>query len=303
MHYLIFAILTLTSSHSSALCIDGDCQNGLGTASIDGTDYTGEFFDGEITGFALSVGSNRYCEFNMAVGETAGIRHCYLLDSQTHTLGKSYKGETKGGLVTIDRRGKILSYEIYEDGKLQSNFFPSQRVKEARLKQDLRDMLSELGQIRARRPEGIQDWMPLELKRVPGQEVPRYNRTKKPRSSLRANRSGKSGRPPSDSGKNNLQRLASIAAELNSNRRQVNADYKLSRVYVDPANFELKYEFMASKSVAALDRRILRISGETAYCRASKLELFREEGMPARWIYLDRDGEKLEFLTKPSNCS
>lgn len=82
----------------------------------------------------------------------------------------------------------------------------------------------------------------------------------------------------------------------------MNADYTLTRVHVEPAKFVLRYEFLSSKKIASLNVDLLRRSGQTAYCRASKLELFRQKGMPARWTYTDRDGDKFEFLTKPNDC-
>lgn len=301
-------ILLLSICHPAfAVCIDGNCQNGFGTMSANGVDYTGKFYEGEISGFALVIDSKKYCESDFAVGETAGISHCYLLDSQVHTLGKSYKGQNKGGLVTISRSGEIIGYEVYIDGKREPNFYPTQKIKEARLKQDLRDMLSSLGQLRAKRPEGIQDWMPLELKKIPGHQVPRYSRnapsrTERMKGRTSSVRSKSNGSSQQKSARTDLQKLALIAADLNGNRRQVNADYTLKRVYLEPKEFELRYEFLSSKKASSLDKALLLQSGQIAYCKASKLKPFRDQRMPARWMYSDRDGGKFEFVTNPNDC-
>lgn len=177
MRYLMFISLALICQQAFGDCIDGNCRNGFGTRSVNGVDYTGKFYQGEITGFALIVGAESYCQANLTVGETAGIMHCYLLDSKVHTLEKSYNGNTKGGLITISRGGEVIGYDVYVDGERQVDYYRTERVKQARLKQDLRGMLSELDQLRAKRPEGVLDWMPVELKTIPGHQVPRYSRS------------------------------------------------------------------------------------------------------------------------------
>ena len=288
-------------------CIDGNCQNGFGTLRVGDKEYTGQFYDGEVSGYALIFEDGIYCEARMAVGENAGISHCYSVDLKVHVLGNIIGDGAKGGQIFISDTGEVTAYNIYVDGKIQRNYFATEADKNSLMKKDLRDYLQQLGQIRGTRPEGIQDWMPTELKRIPKHEIPRFSRapsrTERLKQERAAKRSQSKGLPePKSNERSELQKLSLIAADLNKNRRQVNPDYRLDRVRIDPNDFELRYEFSSSKSVGSLNQSLLKTSGKTAYCRASKLELFRTEKMPARWIYSDNNGGTFEFLTKPEDC-
>ena len=160
--------------------------------------------------------------------------------------------------------------------------------------------------------------MPRELKTIPKHKIPRVSRAPSRTERLKQERAGNRSQSSSSSrstatyeskplparpkSQSDLQKLSLVAADLNGNRRQVNPDYRLDRVRIDPSAFELRYEFTSSKDVASLNQTLLKVSGETAYCRASKLELFRKEKMPARWIYTDNGGKTFEFVTKSEDC-
>ncbi len=288
-------------------CIDGNCQNGFGTLRVGDKEYTGQFYDGEVSGYALIFEDGIYCEARMAVGKNAGISHCYSVDLEVHVLGNIIGDKAKGGQIFISNTGKVTAYNVYVDGKIQRNYFATEADKNSLMKKDLRDYLQRLGQVRGTRPEGIQDWMPTELKRIPKHEIPRFSRapsrTERLKQERAANRSQSKGLPePKSNERSELQKLSLIAADLNKNRRQVNPDYRLDRVRIDSNDFELRYEFTSSKSVGSLNQPLLKTSGKTAYCIAPKLELFRTEKMPARWIYSDNNGGTFEFLTKPEDC-
>jgi hypothetical protein len=300
------------------VCIDGNCQNGFGTLRIGEKEYTGQFYDGEVSGYALITEDGNYCEARMAVGKNAGMSHCYSIDLKAHVIGNIIGDQAKGGQIFISDKGEITAYNVYVDGEIQRNYFASESDKNRLMKKDLRSYLSQFGQIRGGRPEGIQDWMPRELKTIPKHEIPRVSRAPSRTERLKQERAG--NRPQSSSSsrstatyeskplperpksQSDLQRLSLVAADLNGNRRQVNPDYRLDRVRIDPSAFELRYEFTSSKDVASLNQTLLKVSGETAYCRASKLEIFRKEKMPARWIYIDNGGKTFEFVTKSEDC-
>ena len=300
------------------VCIDGNCQNGFGTLRIGEKEYTGQFYDGEVSGYALIAEDGKYCEARMAVGKNAGMSHCYSTDLKLHVIGNIIGDQAKGGQVFISDKGEITAYNVYVDGKIQRNYFASESDKNRLMKKDLRSYLSQLGQIRGGRPEGIQDWMPRELKTIPKHKIPRVSRAPSRTERLKQERAGNRSQSSSSSrstatyeskplparpkSQSDLQKLSLVAADLNGNRRQVNPDYRLDRVRIDPSAFELRYEFTSSKDVASLNQTLLKVSGETAYCRASKLELFRKEKMPARWIYIDNGGKTFEFVTKSEDC-
>ena len=104
-------------------------------------------------------------------------------------------------------------------------------------------------------------------------------------------------RPRSD-----MQKLALIAAELNGGSRQINFNYRLERVRVEPAAYELIYEFFATKPIKELDTNIIKVANQASYCSASKLQPFREAKMPARWVYVDSSDDTIEMITRESDC-
>ena len=104
-------------------------------------------------------------------------------------------------------------------------------------------------------------------------------------------------KPPSD-----LQRLAYIAAELNSKRGQINFNYRLDKVRIDPNRFELVYEFTSMVPIRDLDTSVISVANQTAFCSSGKLKPFRDENMAARWSYVDAESEKYEVLTTTSSC-
>ena len=103
--------------------------------------------------------------------------------------------------------------------------------------------------------------------------------------------------------RSNLQRLAYVVAELNAGSRQINFNYRLDRVRIDPKAFELVYEFTAMKPIRDLDTSVIRIANQTAYCSSKKLKPFRDANMPARWTYVDDFGGEFETVSSPSSCS
>ena len=106
-----------------------------------------------------------------------------------------------------------------------------------------------------------------------------------------------------DKPQSNLQRLAYIVAELNAGSRQINFNYRLDKVRIDPKKFELVYEFTAMKPIRDLDTSVISIANQTAYCSSSKLKPFRDENMPARWSYVDSEDQTFEVITAVSDCS
>jgi hypothetical protein len=107
---------------------------------------------------------------------------------------------------------------------------------------------------------------------------------------------------PPDKPKSNLQKLAYVVAELNAGRRQINSDYRLDKVRIDPNKFELVYEFTATKPISELNTAVIKVANQTAYCSSRKLKPFRDENMPARWTYVDDFGGEFETVSSPSSC-
>ena len=101
---------------------------------------------------------------------------------------------------------------------------------------------------------------------------------------------------------NSGERLALVVHELNSARRMYNDQYELTEVRMDYDNQELNYLFSVRDSVSELDVSMLAMVAKSTYCTASKLELFREENIPAVWIYADSSGEELRIPTWTVDC-
>lgn len=98
------------------------------------------------------------------------------------------------------------------------------------------------------------------------------------------------------------ERLALVVHELNSARRMYNDQYELTEVRMDYDNQELNYLFSVRNSLSELDVSMLAMVAKSTYCSASKLELFREENIPAVWIYADSSGEELRISTWAVDC-
>jgi len=101
---------------------------------------------------------------------------------------------------------------------------------------------------------------------------------------------------------NSGEKLALVVHELNSAKRMYNDQYELKEVRMDYDNRELNYIFSVRDSLSELDVSMLAMVAESTYCSASKLELFREENIPAVWIYADSSGEELRIPTWPVDC-
>jgi len=98
------------------------------------------------------------------------------------------------------------------------------------------------------------------------------------------------------------ERLALLVHEMNSAKRVYNDQYELRQVRMDYEKQELIYLFSIKRSVSELDASAMEVSAKTAYCTAENLELFREEEIPALWIYEDSFGGRLEVATWTVHC-
>lgn len=98
------------------------------------------------------------------------------------------------------------------------------------------------------------------------------------------------------------ERLALLVHEMNSAKRIYNDQYELRQVRMDYEKQELIYLFSLKRPVSELDAGSLEVSARTAYCTANKLKLFREEEIPALWIYEDSFGDRLEIPTWTVHC-
>ena len=90
---------------------------------------------------------------------------------------------------------------------------------------------------------------------------------------------------------------------MNAGSRQINFNYRLDKVRIDPNTFELVYELTAMVPIRKLDTSVLSVANQTAYCSSSKLKPFRDENMPARWSYVDVEDQTFEVVTAVSDCS
>jgi len=98
------------------------------------------------------------------------------------------------------------------------------------------------------------------------------------------------------------ERLALLVHEMNSAKRVYNDQYELRQVRMDYEKQELIYHFSTKRSVSELDASALEVGARTTYCTAKNLELFREEEIPALWIYEDSFGDSLEIHTWTVHC-
>jgi len=306
-----------------ARCVEGNCVNGFGTLKVGGSEFIGKFTDGKLFGYGLVMTDEVYCEAYLINTKFDGLAHCFLPATNHHVFRKMKGKINNGPQIIISSAGDITSFDMYVDGEKIDGYFGSTSNKRRRQSMELRNFQTGLSNLRRGAPEQIADWVPSQLRTIPNLEVadfksmPPLNRERMTREvdpsnpnvikTLPAPASRSSNRNGGVlSGANyettELGQLALIASELNGNRRQVNPNYRLERVRIEPNEFELHFEFITPRDVGALNTSLLRSSNRTAYCKSSKLEPFRTQNMPARYRFEDSSGENISFLVRPSDC-
>ena len=56
------------------------------------------------------------------------------------------------------------------------------------------------------------------------------------------------------------------------------------------------------KPLSELDTSVIKVAANNAYCSSSRLKPFRDEDMPARWLYVDTNDEVFEVETSTAEC-
>ena len=307
----------------SARCIDGNCVNGFGTLQMGGSEFIGKFTDGKLFGYGLVMTDQLYCEAYMIDTRFDGLTHCFVLETNHHVFRKMKGKINNGPQIIISPNGNVTSFDMYQDGQRIDGYFGSESNKRRRQSMELRGFGERLSNLRRRAPDGIEDWVPRQLKDIPNLEVgdfgppPALRRERMTREVDRRNpeviktlpepaTTGTSGTAVATNGvakeRTELGELALIAADLHGNRRQVNPSYRLERVRIEPSDFELHFDFSTPRSVSDLNESLLKSSNRTAYCKSSKLEPFRAQNMPARYRFTDPNDEEINFLVKPTDC-
>lgn len=348
-------------------CISGDCDDGFGEFATSRVTYAGRFKSGRASGYTLVTSSKEQCEAQMSGGLHAGVEHCVNLETGNHTYAYRSRAGYDGAKITIAQTGKLVAYEVFEEGSEVDVSFSSEADKEKLASLELRGLLDELDTFKRTAPPESRSLRVAPLNRLPKVEfgprepvkpqrpkpqiqpkpaqetrpisepkpIPAPKKAPKPvpaiepkpaskpltaieptpapvpEQAIKAPRAAPAPKPtasavvtPTEPKKppRDLQRLAYIVAELNSNRRQINYNYRLDRVRIDSKKFELVYEFFATKPIKELNTSVIARANKTAYCSSAKLQPFRDENMPARWSYVDSEEEAFEVVTKVSDC-
>lgn len=304
-------------------CLSGDCENGFGELATRNSTVVGNFLNGKAGGYVLLTNSEKQCEARMHNGSHNGVEHCVSLVNGNHTFSEKRGSALDGIEVTYTEGGSLIEYAVYEMGVRQSFSFPSQRDKERLATMEFEFLLEALSKLKRTQDGKIVAYKVAALDKLPivssdrpkselakrtassktqptverAAKKPKKQEVTRQRESRVADEASSPRKP-----KSNLQKLAYIVAELNAGSRQINANYRLDRARIDPKAFELVYEFTTMKPISELDTSVITLANQTAYCSSSKLKPFRDERMPARWLYIDSEGQKYEVLTDVSNC-
>lgn len=288
-------------------CISGDCENGFGEFAKRESTLTGNFRNGKISGYALITRGESQCEALMRNGAHAGIEHCVDVDTGKHTFSEKNSSGLQAASISISKTGKLIDYKVYEDDKPMSVSFASSKDKDRLAMLDFEFLVQQLDDLRKSSTRDFRSRKVSALDSIP--EFGALNKAaadeksaSRPSSKSKANRRAELEPPMASRSKSNLQRLAYIVAELNAGSRQINFNYRLDKVRIDPNKFELVYEFTAMRPIRELDTSVISVANQTAYCSSSKLKPFRDEKMSARWIYVDVEDQQYEVLTAASNC-
>ena len=318
-------------------CISGNCEDGFGEFATPDMTIAGIFKNRRVSGYTLITSSEQQCESRMAGGFHAGMEHCVDIQSGNHSFAYRYKAGLKSAKLTISPDGDLVSYRVYEDDEEISIAFSSEAEKREVASIEFAEFYWVLSKFKRKAPREARVLRVASLEKIPpitfGSDVDdayeepiekpktvskpqRSTKTKspentKPKAKIVAKSSSVApANPPRavskserDKPKSNLQRLAYIVAELNAGSRQINFNYRLDKVRIDPNKFELVYEFTAMVPIRELDTSVLSVANQTAYCSSSKLRPFRDENMPARWAYIDDEDQTFEVITGVSDCS
>ena len=289
-------------------CIGGDCENGFGEFATRESTLTGNFRNGKISGYALITKSDSQCEALMRNGAHAGVEHCVDINTGNHTFSEKNSSGLQAASITISESGKLIDYKVYEDDKPMSVSSSSSRDKDRLAMLDFEFLAQQLDDLKKSSTRDFQSRKVSALESIPelvaSNKATAYKTSaSRPSSKSKANRGVEQVPPVTSSPKSNLQRLAYVVAELNAGSRQINFNYRLDKVRIDPNTFELVYELTAMVPIRKLDTSVLSVANQTAYCSSSKLKPFRDENMPARWSYVDAEDQTFEVVTAVSDCS
>ena len=318
-------------------CISGDCEDGFGEFATPDTTLAGTFKNRRVSGYTLITSSEQQCEARMRGGFHAGLEHCVDIQSGNHSFAYRYKAGLQRAKITISPNGDLVSYRVYENDEEIRISFSSKAEKQELAAVEFENFYGDLIKFKRKAPREARVLRVASLEKIPpirfgsnvddAYELPiekpktvskpkTLPKTKLPeatKSNAKVATKPSSVAPPkpaqavskseSDKPQSNLQRLAYIVAELNAGSRQINFNYRLDKVRIDPNAFELVYEFTAMAPIRELDTSVISVANQTAYCTSSKLKPFRDENMPARWAYVDSEDQTFEVITGVSDCS
>ncbi|MDA9919985.1 hypothetical protein N9D87_00795 [bacterium] len=317
-------------------CISGNCEDGFGEFATPDMTFTGTFKNRRVSGYTLITSSEQQCEARMRGGFHAGLEHCVGIQSGNHSFAYRTKAGLQRAKITISPNGDLVSYRVYENDEEISISFSSEAEKQELAAVEFENFYGDLIKFKRKAPREARVLRVASLEKIPpirfGSDVddayeepiekPKTVSKPKPSPKTKSPETTKSKakvvaksssivplKPPQAVSKSeankpqsDLQRLAYIAAELNAGSRQINFNYRLDKVRIDPNKFELVYEFTAMVPIRDLDTSVISVANKTAYCSTSKLKPFRDENMPARWSYVDADEQTFEVLTGVSDC-
>jgi hypothetical protein len=299
--------------------------------------FAGTFKNRRVSGYTLITSSEEQCEARMRGGFHAGLEHCVDIQSGNHSFAYRYKSGLQRAKITISPNGDLVSYRVYENDEEISTSFSSEAEKQELAAVEFENFYGDLIKFKRKAPREARVLRVASLEKIPpitfGSDVDdayeepiekpktvskpqpspktKSSETTKPKAKAVAKSTSVApAKPPRavskserDKPQSNLQRLAYIVAELNAGSRQINFNYRLDKVRIDPNKFELVYEFTAMVPIRELDTSVISVANQTAYCSASKLKPFRDENMPARWTYVDAEDQRFEVITAVSDCS
>lgn len=98
------------------------------------------------------------------------------------------------------------------------------------------------------------------------------------------------------------KQLSETVRQLNSGKRMYNDQYALTEVSLDTQEGRLIYEFEVKTSISDLNESLLTTVAKSVYCSAEKLQIFRDNNIPAVWIYTDKSASSMLIRTETYDC-
>ena len=231
---------------------------------------------------------NLRIDANYESGKLVGVAHYYRQDGSLEQEASYLDGSRHGFQNKYDRDGAVSSTDCYIRGRKK----PSADCDALTLVHDqgVGSVAPAISQpAKSSVTDGESETLPVSPQKPPAQPAS---------SKLTA---GDTPSEATDAARVERQ-LSETVRQLNSGKRMYNDQYTLTEVSLDTQEGRLIYEFDVKTSISDLNEPLLTTVAKSVYCSAEKLKIFRDNNIPAVWMYTDRSASSIIIRTETYDC-